>query len=136
MPRSERRTFTLGQVLSVTTGKLLCPIGEVYEILNFLTADSLFTHQLPRASRECEPYLLQCFPQLRNVDSSGVMPGNWREWLATQVDIFGPTLELESMPDGHHEYRDDLVELEEMVGPDRVIVVAPAEREGGQDAGV
>ena len=46
------REFPLGVVLSITTGKLLCPIGDVYDILNFLTGDNLFTHQLPRAMRE------------------------------------------------------------------------------------
>lgn len=120
---SETRTFTLGQVLSITTGYLLCPIGEVYEILNFLTADNLYTHQLPRASRECEPYLLATFPQLRNVDASGVTTDNWQEWLAVQVDLFGPTLTLEPMADGTHEYREPVAEAEEMVGKARVIAV-------------
>jgi len=36
----------------------------VYDILNYMTGDSLFTHQLPRASDECKPFLLEQFPQL------------------------------------------------------------------------
>ena len=35
-----------------------------YEILNFLTGDSLYTHQLPRAVRQCEPWLRAQFPTL------------------------------------------------------------------------
>jgi hypothetical protein len=42
----EAMTFTLGEVLSITHGKLLCPIDRVYEILNFMTGDDLYTHQL------------------------------------------------------------------------------------------
>ena len=29
-------TFTLGEVLSITTGKLLCPVGRLYAILNHM----------------------------------------------------------------------------------------------------
>lgn len=48
------KVFHLGQLLSITTSKLVSPVGSspiqgVYEILDFLTKDSLFTHQLPRA---------------------------------------------------------------------------------------
>lgn len=62
----ESKTFPLGTVLSITTGYLLAPngIGGVYEILNFMTGDNLYTHQLPRVGRECAPYLLKQFPAL------------------------------------------------------------------------
>ena len=36
----------------------------VYDILNHLTGDSLFTHQLPRAAGECRPWLVRWFPEL------------------------------------------------------------------------
>jgi hypothetical protein len=60
------KLFHLSDVLSVTTGRLVSTrhIDGVYDLLNFLTGDRLFTHQLPRASRECEPWLRSQFPQL------------------------------------------------------------------------
>ena len=60
------KKFHLGDVLSTTTERLVSPrhISGVYDILNFMTGDDLFTHQLPRASEECKPYLLEQFPQL------------------------------------------------------------------------
>jgi hypothetical protein len=60
------KLFHISDVLSVTTGRLVSTrhIEGVYEILNFLTGDNLFTHQLPRANRECEPWLRTQFPQL------------------------------------------------------------------------
>jgi hypothetical protein len=61
------RSFSLGQVLSVTTGTLLCPIGEVYEILDYLSGEALMTHQLPRVSREAEPWILEQHPALADV---------------------------------------------------------------------
>src|SRR4051812_25242756 len=64
------RTFDLGTVLSVTTGRLVAPNGmdDLYDILNFLTGDNLFTHVLPRANRWAAPLLLAQFPRLANVD--------------------------------------------------------------------
>lgn len=60
------REFHIGCVLSVTTGKLVSPHGMqgVYDILNHLTGDSLFTNQLPRAARWARPLLLATHPQL------------------------------------------------------------------------
>jgi hypothetical protein len=60
------KLYHISDVLTVTTGRLVSNrhIDSVYDILNFLTGDELFTHQLPRASRECEPWLKAQYPQL------------------------------------------------------------------------
>lgn len=120
-----QREFPLGVVLSVTHSKLLCNIGEVYDILNFLTGDSLMTHQLPRVCRECTPYILACYPELATINQDGVTPETWREWLAATVEAYGPTRSLEPMADGVHEYRNPIAEAIEMVGEDRVITISP-----------
>ena len=61
----ETREFHLGDILSITTGYLVSRrhMKGVYDILNFMTGDTLFTHQLPRAGDECKPYLLKQFSQ-------------------------------------------------------------------------
>src|SRR3990167_2376272 len=66
MKTMQTKQFHLGDVLSITTGRLVSPrhIDGVYDILNFMTGDNLFTHTLPRASDECKPYLVAQFPQL------------------------------------------------------------------------
>ena len=60
------KTFHISDVLSVTTGRLVSSrhMEGIYEILNFLTGDDLLTHQLPRAIKECEPWLRTQFPKL------------------------------------------------------------------------
>lgn len=60
------KQFHISDVLSITTRRLVSSrhMDGIYEILNFLTGDNLFTHQLPRAMRECEPWLKTKFPQL------------------------------------------------------------------------
>ena len=117
------QTFDLGTVLSITTGKLLADLGNVYEILNWMTGDELFTHQLPRASKECAPYLLEKFPVLSTVDTSLVTPKIWETWLSDQKAIYGNEFHVPPIPNKAHEVRNPITELCEIVGEERVIVV-------------
>lgn len=58
------KQFPLAQILTITTDRLLCPIDGVYEILNHITGDSVFTHVLPRAGKFAKPILLEAYPEL------------------------------------------------------------------------
>lgn len=120
---TEAREFDLGDVLSVTTGCLLSPrhMAGVYDILNFMTGDNLFTHQLPRASRECEPVLLLQHPQLAGIDASGVNGENHLAWLAEQKAKFGDRLSVEPCGPDVHERIDPMSELAETVHPDKIV---------------
>lgn len=53
------RRFHVGDILSITTGKLTSPRGwdGIYDILGYMTDDSPFTTQLGRFAEECKPYL-------------------------------------------------------------------------------
>ena len=113
---AEKQTFTLGEVLTALTGRLLCDIDGLYRVLNFLTGESLYTHQLPRAGRAAAAYLAQQHPDLAVLDWSGVDLENWRDWLREQVDRFGPTRELSPMPAGAYEPQDPIAEIMEMRG--------------------
>jgi len=121
----QTKEFHLGDVLSITTGRLvsLRHMDGVYDILNFMTGDNLFTHQLPRASDECKPYLLAQFPQLAEVDTSGVGK-NHVQWLAEQVAKYGEEFEVKPIPTGAHQFKNPIAEAAEMMGgPEKIIVV-------------
>src|SRR3990167_6769223 len=53
------RRFHIGDVLSITTGRLVSPRGieGIYDILGYMTDDSPYTTQLGRFAEECLPYL-------------------------------------------------------------------------------
>lgn len=134
------KTFHLGDILSITTSRLVSPrhIDGVYDILNWMTGDNLFTHQLPRASEECEGPLLAQHPDLANV----VVPDNFGEtadeakaavdrWLAEQVAVYGETREVAPLAADDHTVIDPLTEMQSMIRPDAEIiaVVAPDEPE-------
>ncbi len=72
------KLFPLRVVLSVTTGRLLTTrqgpndngIGDVYDILNWMTDGSVYTHQIPRVNGECRPWLLRWFPELSTANDA------------------------------------------------------------------
>lgn len=126
------RDFHLGDVLSVTSGRLLAPagMGAVYQILNHLTGQELYTHQLPRAADECKPSLIRQHPWLDGPEMREAMETlglqldaasrqDHRDeivgqWLAELAAIRGATLPIEADPPGSHPHIDPTAELELM----------------------
>jgi len=123
-----KKKFHIGDILSITTGKLvsLRQMDGIYDILNFLTQDNLFTHQLPRVSEECCPWLLRRHPQLKEVeviDFTG--EDSVKVWLNKQIEKYGEYLEIETIPRNDHDYIDPEEELVSQMGKDKVIIIRP-----------
>lgn len=140
------KEFHISDILSITTGRLVSTRGMqgIYDILNYLTGDNLFTHQLPRASEECEPYLKRNYPKLfpdypamksllRDLDDSIDSCDGSREELVERVDRWvGLVMKVLKLPEymgllplskGEHEDKDPVDELEEMIGRHRLVIV-------------
>lgn len=124
---SDTKQFPIGAVLSVITGRLVSEdgIGGVYEVLNWMTDESVYTHQLPRISREAEPVLLALHPTLALAvnEAEQVDPDNWRDWLATWTARYGSSIDVPKFDAASHERIDPISELAEQVHPDRIVVV-------------
>ena len=123
----EKKMFTIGQVISAGTGRLCCDIGEVYDILNFLTGDNLFTHQLPRAFRACKDHIIEQLPWLKWVDDNkdACTPETVLSFVEAAAKEYGAEHELAPLPASDWERRDPIAEACEMMGSaDRVIVAA------------
>ena len=119
------RNFHIGDILSITTRRLVSPdlIDGVYRILNYMTGDNLFTHQIPRVCKECAPELLRQHPHLAEVDASIVTAENCKDWLAEQVAKYGEELPVQRMKEEDHKRIDPRSELADMVHSDRIIVI-------------
>lgn len=106
------RKFHLSDILTITTGRLLSNrmMDGVYDILNYMTSDNLFTHQLPRAAGECREPLLAQHPQLRNLEFPD---SDLHVWLDEQVQKFGECLPVAPIND--HVHLDPLIEAESMM---------------------
>jgi len=117
--------FHLGDLLTVTSGRLMSPSGVdgAYAILTFMTQDTLSTHQLPRAARECKPHLVEMYPWLAEIELSEVTPDNWRAVLDILVNQYGVMHEVKTLTPREHIFMDPIMELGEMVG-DKPIIIA------------
>lgn len=120
------KTFHIGDIISITDGHLVSPrhVGGIYDILNWMTGESLMTHQLPRASRECEDNLKAQHPDIATI----VFPATVEHteeavaaWLNEQVALHGETREVAPLPAEDHTPIDPLTELR-MMRPDATII--------------
>ena len=124
-PGTPRKAFPTAEVLSCVTRRLLCDIGGVYRVLNWMSGDDLYTHQLPRVMREAQSAMLAFRPDLAKVveESKQINSENWRDWLAIWIARHGKTIRVIKLNADQHEKIDPISELAEMVGPDRIVLM-------------
>lgn len=119
------KQFHLGDVLSIIDGRLLSPrhMDGIYDILNFMTGDSLVTHQLPRVKTECKPFLLKQHPQLAGVEIDPITSDNFNSVLEGLCAEYGEYLMVDALPKDAHEFIDPESELAEKIHPSKIIKV-------------
>jgi len=110
--------FDLGTILSIVTPVLLTEMGNVYEILDYMTGDSNFTHQLPRVAAEMRPVILEQHPQLAEVNAEGIGTENWKEFLRDMVSKYGESLPIVPCGLWQHRTIDPQEEMLEMLNGD------------------
>jgi len=137
------KDFHISDVLSITDGRLLSVNGMdgLYKILDYMTDEKLFTHQLPRASKVCAPAILQQHPILQSGEMQFAL-GELTAMLASTLDddkerlILGWLSKLTSgkygidvpeflviSPITNYERKNPLTELAEMVPEEKIIPV-------------
>ena len=74
-------------------------MDDVYEILNYLTGDSIFTHQIPRVMNAVKPYVLSLHPELKGVGVDVVINSfeDAKTFVDEQKKIYGDILSLTPM---------------------------------------
>jgi hypothetical protein len=124
--------FTFCELASAGTGYLFSDtpddngMGGVYKVLNYMTGDNLFTHQLPRAFREVSPEICRQHPFLSNLRELV----NSEEDLDARIVMMqgiiknheGSTFDLTPLDPAACEHKDPIAEAVEMCG-DKVITV-------------
>lgn len=128
------RTFHLGDILSVTTGRLVSPthMTGISKLLDHLTSDNVFTHQIPRVVRECQPSLLAQHPDLSHVEVPEEFTGqeHVETWLAAQVARFGEFLPVAPLDAGEHAFVNPVEELASLTDAPVIVVLADDPTEG------
>ena len=92
-----------------------------------MTGESVFTHQLPRISKEARPVIVAAHPSLQQAveEAEQVNQENWKQWLQTWEDRYGPTITVPKFGEDAHERIDPMSELAEKVHPSKIIVISP-----------
>lgn len=135
---TQEQIFPLADVLSVVTGRLLCPIDRVYTLLNFLIGADIYTHQIPTAMRQVFPALVRQYPFLTaapltaavgRLDGHLSSTGDTAErlqicktWVAAQEVRYGPHLLLQRIPGLSEDFSTPIADLIEKVGPEKIIL--------------
>lgn len=120
------KEFATCDVLSTVTGVLIAKIDGVYEVLSWMTGESVFTHQIPRISREAQPVIVARHPYLQQAidEASQVNRDNYAQWRQTWEDRYGLTIAVPKLTADTHERIDPISELAEKVHPDKIITIA------------
>lgn len=135
-PGDTTRRFHIGDILSITTGRLVSPdhIDGVYRVLNWMTGDNLMTHQLPLAAEAVTPDIRQQHPWTNRVLAPETFKnrGHVEGWVAEQKLRFGEWHELTPAPMswGSHDPITDFTN--QFPGKPVIAVEMP---EGGEDRG-
>lgn len=136
--------YHISDILTITDGRLIAVRGmeAVYDILDFMTDDSLMTHQLGRASKECAPWLLKRYPilgtpefifeidclvEMMKTESGKKDTKSLTTGWASKVALkFGIETELDvyPIPPGGYKKKEPISELAEMLGgTERILLV-------------
>ena len=121
----ETKDFPTADVLSTVTGVLLAKIDGVYAVCNWMTGESVYTHQLPRIGREVRRVMIARMPELQQVidERDQVSTDNWESWRDKWVQRYGQTIAVPKFTADEHERIDPLSELAEKVHPDKIVTV-------------
>jgi hypothetical protein len=117
--------FPTRDVLSTITGRLMGDIGGVYHVLNYMTGESVFTHQIPRISREAVPVVIAMHPTMQQAidEAEQVTPENFATWRDTWENRYGQTIAVPKFGADTHERIDPISELAEKVHPDKIVTI-------------
>ena len=126
---TKQRTFRASDILTVTTGYFLSDdpndeFGILYNLLNYLTGDNLYTHQLGRVADECAPYLRDQFKWAAEFDDIDISPSNYLEISKMANDKYGRELSVHPIPMDDHDVIDPLTELLKMAPHAKILTLA------------
>lgn len=99
------RTFPTLDLVTVYTGILVSErhMDSVYDLCGFMLADDLMTHQLPAASRACEPALAEQHPWLVDLEPPRDDLPALKTWCADLVERVGTEMDVTPIGNASHE---------------------------------
>ena len=90
--------------------------SNLYDILNYLSSDEIYTHQIPRVMKVAKSYVLEKYPQLDGVGKVVVINNEQdvKTFIDEQKNIYGDSFGLSPMPNEMYQHIDPIDEIIEM----------------------
>lgn len=108
--------FHITEIISVITGKMVATshMDGICRLLEFMCGEPIYTHQIPRAIRECSPYLVEQFPVLATETADGVTEELLEEWAASMEENYGKVMPVRPLLRSAHHSIDAISELQRL----------------------
>lgn len=122
----ETKEFPTPVVMSIVTGRLVAqPFSDVHECLEWAAGEPVWTHQLPRVSKELAPAIVGLLPSLNEAvaEAEQIDSTNWQHWRDVWIDRYGPLIAVPRLDHAQHERIDPLSEAAELIHPSKIIAV-------------
>lgn len=131
-------TLSFPVTMTIISGRLFCPLDDLYKALSQITEDGIYTHQIPRALDACAPWLFEQCPILHQqyydeqevnviiAECDGDVHkglGLWQETIHKKG--LPESFEVAPLPPGRWVMQNPITELAAMVGEKPIIVVTP-----------
>lgn len=119
------QAFPTAEVASMVTGVLVCPVEGLYRLAKYAAGEDIYTHQLPRVSRELVPVMLKRYPELAETikEAEQVNAENYQVWRDAWIARHGATMFVPRLSAAEHESIDPKSELAERIHPDRIVTI-------------
>jgi hypothetical protein len=121
------RTFHVGDILSLMTGRLVSPdgINGLHALAEHMAGEPVWTHQLPRVSEESEQSLRDQFPDLAAIEiptfTSKDREAEVKVWITNIANRYGATRDVEPLGRTEHTSIGPIEEMR-MMRPDMPII--------------
>ncbi|MFC7344575.1 hypothetical protein [Saccharopolyspora griseoalba] len=116
-----QKKFHVADLVSITSGRVVSPrhIQAFYDVVDFVSGQKHWTHQLGRAAEEVvKPELLRQLPWLANIEPPALKSEkDVNEWAESVAKQYGEMHAVVQMSTGAYVNRDPVAELIEMQGP-------------------
>ena len=102
-------------MLSITDGRLMDDIGQVYTVVSYFIGRSAFTHELPMYADKIAPVIVEAFPKL-----SGAPERDWQDVKKDAIAEYGNEIEVSDEWAGmFHDGKNALATLPEAIKQER-----------------
>lgn len=105
------RKFNIRALVSVTTGRLLCPFDEMQGLIRYIVGRDVYSHQIGYKlfMDEVRLAVLAQHPQLADIDAASIDLDNWETVGDSCASKYGASLALKPM--GDSKCRDDAMTI-------------------------